>query len=145
MKAMDYEHWEMTGNVVADIKKVAELEMLFYKKYPDLFQFILSAFVRPPRKLSEKMTRLFHELESMAPEFIDQVIEKLDLKEDVDRDVLKAVLQSHYNFYSSQTMGLLKAHPEASFEDVLPYADRFLAMMAMSLRGLVKDEKQLRY
>lgn len=142
MKELDFDNWKMTDNAIEDLKRYCEQEFLFCKRYPDIYQLIVTAFTRPPEKLTAKMTDLFRELESMAPQFISEIIGGLDLKDDVDTDTLQAVLQSHYNYYSSQAMGYFKFHPEAGIEDVRPFVDQFLAMLSMSLQGLLKNGQE---
>jgi AcrR family transcriptional regulator len=141
MKEFNIDKWDLTGDLIKKLRDLCEQELLFCRKYPDIYRLMITAFTRPPKPLTDKMSKLFGELSSMAPQFFSQVIDNLNLKADVDTDVLQAVFQSHYNYYSSQAMGYLTEHPEATIDDVKPIIDQFLEMLAMSLRGLVKDEQ----
>lgn len=140
MKELDFKKWDMEGNLIEKLKGYCEQEFLFCKKYPDIYQLLIAAFTKPPKQLSEKLTNLFTELMAMAPEFFQKVIDRLDLKDDVDTNTLQAVLMSHYQFYSGQSMGYLKEHPDATIDELKPLIDQFLNMLAMSLRGLLKNE-----
>ncbi|RYL90932.1 TetR/AcrR family transcriptional regulator [Sporolactobacillus sp. THM19-2] len=144
LKELDYENWHLTKHVIADIKQICEAEFRFYKTYPDIYRFILSALIRPPKTLSVKMKKLFRELMDTTPAFVEQTIDRLDLKEGVDREVLKAVLVSHYDYYAKETLGYFKTHPGATFEEIMPYVDKLLAMLTMSLHGLVKNDEDLK-
>lgn len=142
MKKLDYETWDLSSHLMVKLKQYSEQELMFYKDYPDVYQLIVSAFSRPPKKLSGKMGRLFTELSSLAPQFLKKMIDGLDLKDDVDTTTLLAVLQSHCNYYSAQVMGYLKIHPGAGIDELKPIIKQFLDMMAMSLRGLLKNEPE---
>ncbi|WP_010632484.1 TetR/AcrR family transcriptional regulator [Sporolactobacillus vineae] len=142
MKKLDYEKWDLCTHLMEKLKQYSEQELLFYKDYPDVYQLIISAFASPPEKLSGKMSRLFTELSALAPQFLKKLIDGLDLKDDVDPVTLLAVLQSHCNYYSAQAMGYLKVHPGASIDALKPIINQFLDMMAMSLRGLLKNERE---
>lgn len=140
MKKFDFRTWDLTDDLIKKLSVLCEQEVLFCRDYPDIYRLTVTAFTRPPKLLTSKMSKLFGKLSSMAPQFFNQVINSLNLKDDVDTNVLQAVLQSHYNYYSSQSMGYLTEHPEATIDDVKPIIDRFLEMLKMSLRGLLKDE-----
>lgn len=142
MKKLDYEKWDLSAHLMEKLKQYGEQELLFYKDYPDVYQLIVSAFARPPETVSKEMTRLFAELSLMVPQFFKKLIEGLELKDDVDPETLQAVLQSHCNYYSAQVMGYLKLHPEAGIDELKPLIRQFLDMMAMSLRGLLKNEQE---
>lgn len=143
MKKLDYEKWDLSTHLMEKLKQYGEQELLFYKDYPDVYQLIVSAFARPPETLSGEMTRLFTELSALAPQFFKKLIGGLDLKDDVDPATLLAVLQSHCNYYSAQVMGYLKIHPGAGIDELKPLIRQFLDMMAMSLRGLLKNEQDV--
>jgi AcrR family transcriptional regulator len=141
MKEFNFDKWDLTGDLIKKLRDLCEQELLFCRNYPDIYRLMITAFTRSPKPLADKMSKLFGELTSMAPQFFRRFIDSLNLKDDVDTDVLQAVFQSHYNYYSSQSMGYLTEHPEAPIDDVKPIIDQFLDMLAMSLRGLVKDEQ----
>ncbi|WP_100489288.1 TetR/AcrR family transcriptional regulator [Sporolactobacillus pectinivorans] len=143
MDELDYNQWDFTGNVIGNFKKYSEQELQFCKNYPDIYQLVLTAFTRPPKELTDKMTKLFKEMESLVPEFFKKMIDGFDLKDNVDLDTLQAVLQSHYYYYSNLSLGYLKLHPETKIDDLRPFTDQFLAMISMSLRGLLKNEEDV--
>ncbi|GGL59972.1 TetR/AcrR family transcriptional regulator [Sporolactobacillus putidus] len=142
MKELDYNKWDLTGNVIDKFKKYCEQEIQFCKNYPDIYKLVVTAFTRPPKELTERMTSLFSEMESLVPEFFKKLIDGFDLKDNVDRGTLQAVLQSHYYYYLNQSMGYFKLHHEAKIDDLRPFIDQFLAMISMSLRGLLKNEQE---
>lgn len=143
MKKLDYEQWDLSTHLMEKLRQYSEQELLFYKDYPDVYRLIVSAYASPPEKLSGKMSRLFTELAALAPQFLKKMIEGLNLKDDVDPATLLAVLQSHCNYYSAQIMGYLKVHPGASIDELRPIINQFLDMIAMSLRGLLKNEQEV--
>ncbi|TGA96653.1 TetR/AcrR family transcriptional regulator [Sporolactobacillus shoreae] len=143
MEELNYNDWNFKGNVIEKFKKYCEQEIQFCKNYPDLYQLVLAAFTRPPKELTDKIVHLFQKMESLVPEFFQKMIGSLDLKDDVDPATLQAVLQSHYYYYSNRSMGYLKMHPEAQIDELRPFVDQFLAMLSMSLRGLLKNEKDV--
>jgi Transcriptional regulator len=142
MKKPDYQNLDLSTHLMEKLKQYCEQELLFCKQYPNLYQLVVTAFTRPPKKLNGKMSRLFTELELMVPQFFKQVISGLELKDDVDVDTLMAVLQSHYSYYYAQGMGYLKMHPNAGINELKPIINQFLDMMTMSLRGLLKNEQE---
>ncbi|MCO7175442.1 TetR/AcrR family transcriptional regulator [Sporolactobacillus kofuensis] len=141
MKALDFKKWDLSDDLMEKLKGYCEQELLFCKNYPDFYQLIVQAFTRPPKQLTDKMGRLFKDLQLMVPQFINQMINALDLKDDVDTKTLQHVLFSHYQYYSSQAMDHLKKHPETTIDELRPFINQYLAMNAMSLRGLQKHDK----
>ncbi len=143
MTELDFDYKKLLYKGIAGLKKLCELELSFFRKYPEIVQLIMTAFMNPPENLTDKMEKLLKDLISLAPQFAREWIQGLDLKEDVDRTVLEAVFLSHYQYYFNQSWRYFNQHPEAPFEDVKPFFDEFLAMLSMSLRGLVKDDVDL--
>lgn len=143
MAELDFDYKKFLYKGIAGLKKLCELELIFFRKYPKIVQLITTAFINPPKNLTDKMEKLLKDLISLAPQFAREWIQGLDLKEDVDRTVLEGVFLSHYQYYFNQAWRYFKQHPEAPFEDVKPFFDEFLAMLSMSLRGLVKDDVDL--
>ncbi|MDD9149706.1 MULTISPECIES: TetR/AcrR family transcriptional regulator [unclassified Sporolactobacillus] len=142
IKELDFSKVKITNNVIEELKRFVEQEFLFCKHYPDIYRLVVIALTRPPGKLTDKMADLFRELESMASQVFKKVIDGIDLKDDVNIETLQDVLQSHYYYYSTRSMGYFKLHPDAGIEDMRPFVDQFLAMLSMSLRGLLKDKQE---
>ncbi|SFG60997.1 TetR/AcrR family transcriptional regulator [Sporolactobacillus nakayamae] len=138
MKELDYENWKLSSDMLADMRKICEMEVHVYKKYPDIYQFITNAFAQPPERLTDKMISLYNELNAMTPDFVGDTIERLDLKDDVDAGLLKEVLLCLFNDYSNRTMAYLKKYPNSSIDDLKPLIERLFAMMEMTLRGLIR-------
>ncbi|MCQ2011065.1 MAG: helix-turn-helix domain-containing protein [Sporolactobacillus sp.] len=143
MKELDYENWNLSSDMLADMRRICAMEISIYKKYPDIFQFIMNAFTRPPEKLTKKMISLYNELNAMTPDFVGDTIEKLDLKDDVDPNLLKEVLLCIFNDYSNRTMTYLKKHPNSNIDDLMPFIDRVIAMIEITLRGLIRSNEEL--
>ncbi|MCO7124537.1 TetR/AcrR family transcriptional regulator [Sporolactobacillus shoreicorticis] len=139
MKEMDFENWKLSSDMLADIRKICQMEIRVYKKYPDIYQFMMNAFAQPPERLTDKMINLYNELNAMTPGFIEGMIGRLDLKDDVNRDLLKSVFLCLFNDYSSQTMAYLKKNPNSTIDDLRPIIDRIISMIEMILRGLTKN------
>ncbi|RYM05193.1 TetR/AcrR family transcriptional regulator [Sporolactobacillus sp. THM7-7] len=143
MKELDYENWPMTQRIIDDLKIYFEKELTFMKKYPDFYSLVIRAFADPPGDLRKKMTELYAELDSISRTYFSKMIDKLNLKEDVDTDTLGAVVESHMDYYEKRAMAYMKRHQDASMEEMKPFFDQFLAMLSMSLRGLVKNDEDV--
>ncbi|MCL1632725.1 TetR/AcrR family transcriptional regulator [Sporolactobacillus sp. CPB3-1] len=138
---LDYKNWNFSDHLIQKIRSFVAEEIKFCRDYPDVFHLLMNAFVHPPEQLSDQMVQLFKDVEKMARQFFEQIIGSLDLKDDVAPEVLMAVIQSHYEYYMNRAMAFLKAYPDARMEDVRPFMDQFINMLAMSLRGLLKNEE----
>lgn len=144
MKELDFTQWDWSGDVIEKLKGYCEQELLFCKKYPDIYQFMVIAFTRPPEKISDRMTNLFASLQAMAPQFMKRIIDGYELMDDVDEEVLLDLLLAVYNFYSSKSMAFMKLHPKATIDELKPIIDRLMDMLSMSLRGLVKNKSEMK-
>lgn len=140
LKELDFENWPVTNNMIADLRFYCETELRFLKKYPGIYRLLAEAISHPPKALSEQMAELYVRLKGMSTGFFAKMVGGLNLKEDVDAGVLQAVIQSHWNYYESRAMGYLKQHPDAEMESFMPLFEQFLAMISMSLRGLLKED-----
>ncbi|MFT8318910.1 MAG: TetR/AcrR family transcriptional regulator [Sporolactobacillus sp.] len=140
MEELDYENLNFSQKPLIELRKFCESEFIFCSNYPDITRLLTGAMLRPPKACSKKMQQLFTRLMEMVPDFFNKLIDALNLKEDVDRKTLLAVLQSHHSYYSAKALGYFSRHPEANVEEARPFVDEFLAMLAMSLQGLQKDE-----
>ncbi|GEB77316.1 TetR/AcrR family transcriptional regulator [Sporolactobacillus inulinus] len=139
---LNYTQWNFDGDLIEKLKHYCTLEFKFFHDYPDVYQMLMAAFTRPPKELSDKMTRLLRELTSVAPQFFKKIVTNLDLKEDVDADVLQAVFESHYTYYMTRAMAYSQSHPDSTVEELKPIINQFLAMLKMSLRGLLKSDSE---
>ncbi|MFX3618818.1 MAG: TetR/AcrR family transcriptional regulator [Sporolactobacillus sp.] len=140
MEELDYENLDFSQEPIRELRKFCESEFIFCSNYPDIYRLLSGAMLRPPEACSKEMQELFTRLQEMVPDFFNKLIDALNLKEDVDRKTLLAVLQSHYSYYAAKSMGYFSNYPEASIEEAQPFVDEFLAMLAMSLQGLQKDQ-----
>ncbi|MFD2617898.1 TetR/AcrR family transcriptional regulator [Terrilactibacillus laevilacticus] len=145
LKELDYENWPITNRVINDLKIYSEKELQFMKDHPDIYPLVVEAMTNPPEKLAGRMTEVYADMKSIGTEYFSKMVDKLDLKEDVNINTLHAVIQSHISYYETQVFSYLKQYPEASMESMRPFIDQFLAMLSMSFRGLVKNKDDLLY
>lgn len=140
MKELDYENWPRTNRMIDDLRDYCERELSFLKKYSDIYPLLAGAIANPPDKLAGKMGELFGRMTALSQQYFADMIDRLNLKEDVDRSVLQAVVQSHLEYYNNHVMGYLKLHPDAMFEEMMPFFEQFIEMLKLSLQGLLKDD-----
>ncbi|RYL93377.1 TetR/AcrR family transcriptional regulator [Sporolactobacillus sp. THM7-4] len=143
LKELDYENWPVTSHLIRDLRVYSEKELQFMKEHPDIYRLIVEAVTHPPEPLAERMIEWYADMKSLSSEYFSKMVNRLDLKENVDKNVLQAVIQSHINYYETLVLGYLKRHPRATMENLNPFIELFLDMLSLSLRGLVNDEECL--
>ncbi|MBC6314962.1 TetR/AcrR family transcriptional regulator [Listeria grandensis] len=112
-------------------------KLSFSRKYPAVFQLIMQSYANPPAVLAERLRAYYAELMQVQEVYVNQVFEKVTLREDVSYEDARDVVQGLFDYTIKMATDYMQRHPNATMEDMQPLADKFKNMMAIVERGMV--------
>lgn len=115
-----------------------EIRFNFFKEYPLYEQIFYTAMIHTPEHLQEKIEQKRAEMNALNIKLINNMMSKLQLKEDVDKESVIQIIYGYSNYVQMKYKGDYSKSKEARKEVLTKHKEEIKNMIMMLFYGIVK-------